>query len=238
MRKLFSYSLLLATALFITSCDNNDDWDLPQGYTFATVMEDSEDETIYFMMDNDESFVVTNNKTNIDLEKLEIGDRVVAGVTLVKDESAIYDYTADLYVVYMVRIGESVVVSTEEESDEIPDDKLSYVVSNISLTRGYLNLLAGYLTDNVEDVKFYLVENLVSDDETDETSEEGEYLNLELRYDNAYQDGNGNAYESYVSFDMESYRDRLEDMDGVKLRINTLKSGVITVTIKSYKLYE
>lgn len=234
MRKFFSYSLLLATALFVSSCDNNDDWDLPRGYAFATVMEDAEDDVTYFMLDNDETFIVEQNKSNVDIDKLEDGQRVVAGVTLYEDDSAIYDYTADLYVIYRVIMGENVVVNNEAEADEIPDDRLAYVVDNMTLTRGYLNILAGFKTDDMDSVNFRLVENLVVDEDEKRDSD---YLYLELRYDNGDSDSAAAGYESYVSFDMDAYREQLEDKEGIKLRIKTVKSGTITLTIKSFNLY-
>lgn len=223
--------MLLIAVLFITSCNNDNDWDWPEGYTFATVMEDTEDEAIYFMMDNEQSFIVENNKSTVDINNLEVGQRVVVGITLYDDISGLYDYAADLYVVYAVKMGENVVVTTQEESDEIADDDFSYLVSNISLVNGYLNILAGYTTEDVDNVKFYLVENLVDADEADSSSN---YLDLELRYDNASsEDAKTSSYESYISFDMESFSDKLEGKSGVKLRVKTIKSGTITVTIDS-----
>ncbi len=244
MKKFFLFAL--ATALFATSCDKNDNnWDLPEGYGYVTVMkgnidpasdDDSDDTTeteVYFQFDSKDTFVVTENISRLDLDDLEEGQRLIAGVTLTESTDGIYDFTAKLYEVIGVLVGNNVTVTTEEESDAIADNQFSMIATDISLTKGYLNFLVYFESENIGDVDFNLVTNTF--DEPAETDED--YLNLELRFDRASDESVGPKYERYLSFDMESYRELLADKDGILLRVKTLKSGTITVKVDSKDLY-
>lgn len=252
MKKTFLFAL--SAALLATSCskdDNANKLDLPEGYCFATVMEvgvdptadedtdgdtdadDTVDAEIYFLLDSKETFIVTENISKTDLEDLKIGERVITGVTLTKNTDDSYNYTAKLYEVIDVIMGEDATVTTEEESAAIADDQFSYIAKDIALTQGYMNLLVGVETENFDKIKFYLVDN-----QFDEPAEENEdYLYLELRYDCAGDEGEGTKYEGYLSFDMESYRESLADMKGVLLRIKTEKSEIVTVEVDSKDLF-
>lgn len=251
MRKIFLSAL--STILFATSCDTNDNnnFDFPDSYRFATVMsveveattdtdedanEDEDDTTvaeIYFLLDTKETFIVTENISRTDLQDLEIGERVIMGVTLTECVEDSYDYTAKLYEVVTVLVGDDATVTTEEESDSIADHKLAYVAKDMTLSHGYLNIFVGLETENLEDIKFYLVDN-----QYDEPVEDKEgYLYLELRYDCAGEEGEGKGYEGYVSFDMAAYREKLTDMDGVLLRLKTDKSGTVTTLVDSKDLF-
>ncbi|MFI3303162.1 MAG: NigD-like C-terminal domain-containing protein [Rikenellaceae bacterium] len=244
MRKIFLAAM--STALFATSCNKFDDnLDLPEGYHFVTVMgvgvdptddSDTDNSTpaeVYFMLDSKETFIVTENKTKVDINDLKIGERVITGVTLTENVDDSYNYTAKLYEVVSVILGDNATVATEEESNAIEDHNLLYIAKAMTLTQGYLNLLVGIETEKVNDIKFYLVDN-----QYDEPKEEKEgYLNLELRYDCAGTEGKGSRYEGYVSFDMESYREKLSDMDGILLTLKTEKSGTLTVEVDSKDLF-
>ncbi len=251
MRKISLFAIL--AVLFTTSCNKNNDaskLDLPAGYCYATVMavgvdptsdddsdsdvDDNVDAEIYFMLDSKETFIVTENVSKTDLNDLKAGERVITGVTLEKNTDDSYKFTAKLYEVIDVELGESATVTNEAESLAIADDEFSYIAKDMILTRGYLNMLVGVQSENVDDVKFYLVDNKFDtpDDEDDD------YLYLELRYDSAGEEGEGSNYEGYVSFDMESYRDELEGLDGILLRIKTKKSGTTTVKVDSIDLFE
>ncbi|MFI3332685.1 MAG: NigD-like C-terminal domain-containing protein [Rikenellaceae bacterium] len=242
MKKFFL--LAVSASLLATSCEKDDNGhklDLPESYLYATIMsvdqatafaDEESDETvehdIYFLLDNQEMFVVTENVSKVDYEDIAVGERVIAGVTLseISDES--YNYTAKLYDVKSVIVGENAVVTTEEESEAIADHKFSDIAEKITLENGYLNLLVAVDSEKVGDIQFYLVDNQI-----ESVEKEGEsYLNLELRYDSAGEDGKGTSYEKYVSFEMESYRDQLVDMDGVSLRIKNAKDEITSIEVK------
>lgn len=244
----------LSAALFATSCFKDDDGhklDLPESYYFATVMEvgvdptavvedgdadadDTFDAEIYFLLDSKETFVVTKNISRTDLDDLEIGDRVVTGVTLAKCADDSYDYTAKLYDVIDVAVGENVTVTNEEESEALEDDRFSYIATDITLTKGFLNLFVGIQTEDLDAVKFYLVDNQFDEP----LAEDDDYLYLELRYDSTGKQGAGLLYKGYLSFDMETYREQLADKDGVILRAKTDKSGEFTVKVDSDELFD
>lgn len=167
----------LSAALLAASCEKNDSYyeNLPDIYLYATVMEvgvdptsdddtqddadqdDSAEPAIYFQLDNDETFVVAENVSQTDLEDLKVGERVIAGVSLSKDQEQDYTYIAKLYNVVPVWLGELATVTTEQESEDIANDALSYISNNITLTQGYLNLLVACKSVNIDNVKFYLV---------------------------------------------------------------------------------
>lgn len=242
MKQKLIFSLFAASAAFATSCDNNNDWDLPNLYTYATVMELDDTETtsttegsnIYFQRDNGETFNIAENKSIINYSKLDAGTRVVAGVTLYESDNAAFDNSADLYELYSVFVGTNEIVTTEEESDAIADDTFDFIATDVSLTLGYLNLFVGITAKDTDDIGFYLVENLIVN-ETDDS--DGDYLALELRYDSAGAEGSGSTYSTYVSFDMSSFEEKLEGKDGIILRAKTLKNESIDITIESDNLF-
>lgn len=240
MKKTIFYSLFTLAALANTSCmdDTGFTGDLPERYTYATATQAVDDayepieDSIYFKMDNNEIFIIEENKSAVDYKKLAPGRRVITGVTLEDSNVEAYDYTAQLYEVITVVAGENKTVTTSEESDEIADQTLSYIATQNSLTQGYLNLFIGFATSKINDVEFYLVENLVAS-----ATSSSDYLNLELRFDSAGNENSGQTYERYVSFDLESFREKLIDKEGINLRVKTLKSGTIDLEIDSKNLF-
>lgn len=249
MKKVFFYLLLAATPLSMTSCDNDNgqDWDRPESYAFATVMEveaekasDEEEgdnkDHLYFKLDNNLTFTVGENKSNADYSTLEAGERVIVGVTLCDSDSDEYDHSAELYDIEKVFLGQNIEVTTQEESDAIADHAATNVSKQATLTYGYLNLFVEFSSEDIKNVEFYLVENLIAE-EADES--EKSYLSLELRFDDASGDEKASAteYQSYVSFDMESYREKLEGKDGVALRVKTGDDKISEIEIDSTKLF-
>lgn len=238
MKKLFLLSALVATTLFTTSCNKmdgaNDGINL---YTYAKAVEDFKQESgISFKTDNNKSFYITENRSFADLSQLEAGDRVVAGVRTQENDTTGYDFSAILHQIIKVTMGEIVTI-TDPDQTIITDDKLLYISTDLNLVKGYLNLYVGYASDDVKNVKFYLAENLASDPAETAVG----YLNLELRYDDANDtdDSTSNkAYEDYVSVDMEPLREKLKDKEGILLRINTEKSGVLYTKVYSDELFD
>lgn len=245
MKKFLIYSLFISSLLLTSCLGSDDDYEYASYYTYATVMESTdlpvppsddsdEDRYIYFEADNNETFYVSENKSYFDIEDLTVGSRIIIGIDYDESLDLRFDYSAILYDIASVVVGEHSVVLSEEESDAIGDDLLSFVSTNIYLTAGYLNLYVGFEASKANDVVFRLVENLsVIPDETDSN-----YLNLELRFDRVTPSNVGSDYERYVSFDMEQYRARLESLDGIILRCRTDVSNIVYVTVDSDELYD
>lgn len=236
MKKLLVIPMLIIAAL-TSSCNNSDsNSNYANVYTYATIVEDlTQDSGVSFETDNGESFYVINNYTTATLSKLIVGARIITGVRIdnsVEDLGS-YDYAVDLYEIIGVKVGETTTITTETENDDMADDQFSFILKNITLMYGYLNLYVGFQSEEVNDVEFYLVDNTyVTPDET-----ESGYLNLELRYNSGGESGEGSLYETYLSFSVEDFRTQLEGMDGIILRIKTDTSDEIYVTIDSELIF-
>ncbi len=239
---------ILLTALIslfaFTSCNNDDPkpGTYPDKAAYATIsvvesLEDSDEEVYYFTTDDGEKLFLTENKlpTKYEFENLK---RVAVYYTVIEDYSkegsealagAAYDCDRGirLFGIRGVFTSESVDVTTEDESAEYPDHILSHVYRNIGYSNNYINLLAGFQADDIDDVKFYLVNNTF---ETPKETKE-DYLNLELRYDRGSDEELGYTYEEYVSLNIEEYKTLLEGKKGVLLRLKTKESGTIFVKI-------
>ncbi len=243
MKRVSTYLLVVIATLVTSSCDQlKMDWDLPSGYVYASVMDASgnsgngvNQDDVYFMMDDETSFYISENKSSINYNNLEVGSRVLVGITLYDSEIFQYDYKAELYNVIDVILGECATVTDEQESEAIADDKLSFISSSATLTYGYLNIYNYYSTDNPDGVKFYLVENEITDVGLDE--EYDDYLYLELRFDSGSTGGEESTCYSYVSFDMEYFRDKLEGKDGIFLRAKTVNYDKFNILIDSDDLF-
>lgn len=231
MKKMILSSLIAAMALLVTSCNSDKELDLPNYYVYATLLDKSD--SYSFAMDDSKTFIVSETRVSVNSSYLTVGSRYVVGVTFSEPEAdSSYDYSAVTYDIIEVAMGDCRVVTDQSESDDIADDEFSYISTAVSLSYEYLNLLVGYKTDNLSGANFYLVENQM------ENTEIGNLLYLELRYDSATTSTTGVNYESYVSFNMNSFRDKLEGKSGIVLRINTLISGVQDIEIDATNLFE
>ncbi len=249
MKKGFFYLLLAATSISVTSCDNDNgiDTQKPEIYSFATVKEiaaekasdeEAKEESIYFLMDSQKSFIVAENKSSVDYSSLEEGDRVIAGVTLEKHTDDTYDYSAELYEIIKVILGESQIINSSEELEQMANDAVEGVSKSASLTQGYLNLYVEYTTEDTSKVEFHLIENCVAQPVDEGQTDDEEYLSLELRYNSSSEEGEGKKYTSYVSFDVESLRESLEGKTGISLRINAGDEEAVEMEIDSKDLFE
>lgn len=217
--KKFLFICALATAALFTSCDKNEyDPSQNQATYILTAREDADQEFgIYFESDDDKMIYIVENKTTTDLSEIADGTRLVVKLSLAESELDGYDFAATVHGVGSVIIGEVLTIEDEEMDETIADDQLSYVFSDITLYGGYLNILLGYKTEDVENTKFRLVVNNAVEPEE---SADG-YLNLELRYDSATDEDSDDVeeYDKFVCFDLESIGELLDGMDGVLLRI-------------------
>ncbi len=227
----------ISALVLATSCNKQEGtqwWDWRYTYATVTAVGDDSEGDIYFLTDSNKSFVIIDNKSGFNTRDLDAGDRVITGVTIEEEEYDSYDYAVVLHDIVRVVTGESTTITTAEENERIKDDKLSYISTEITLTEGHLNLLVGFDSHDADDVEFYLVDNQYQG----ALATEEEYLNLELRYNRASKDGATiNRYERYLSFNVEEFKEVLEHKKGVKLRINTVKSGTTMVDVESTKLF-
>lgn len=225
MKKIFFICALAATTFF-TSCDNDSHGSSQISSTYILTAYDVADQEfeIIFVSDDDKSVYILENNSTDDLSEITEGMRVAAELILVESEIDDFDYAAKLISIKPVIMGEYLSIDEEADDEALADDVLSYVFSNIVLYKGYLNILVGYNTADVDNAKFYLVTNNVVDPEK---KEEG-FVNLELRYDAAGDDVDSDIssitakeYNNHISFDLEPLRSLLEDNDGIILRIKT-----------------
>lgn len=232
----------LVTAL-ATSCvkKNVGPTEFKSTYMLTVCESDDQEFGLYFESDTHETLRVIANNTTQDLTELENGARIAVLGIVDKSTTDDFDYTIEVFNIFDVIEGEYVAVDDAEADAAIADDNLSYIFSSVGLYKGYLNMLVGYKTADVENVKFRLVTNNVTEPET---TEEG-FLNLELRYDDASSDDDADVkattsakeYDDYLSFDLEPIRDLLEGKDGIILRIKSVKSGTKYIKLESKNIY-
>ncbi len=242
MKRLLTFSAVILTAMMLKSCINNDDpTNYTTMYTYATVCEDEQQESgVSFVTDYGLTFYVTTNFSDTDLKDLEAGERKMTYVKLEASQYTGYSYSATLNSMSDVTMGECLTVETEEENEELADYPITYFQTSANASVGYLNISIGIESDDIENAKFYLVENLSEESESeDEDSEEttNNYLNLELRIDNNNNSGKGQEYQQYITFLLEPFRTQLKDKYGITLRLNTEKDDIIYYTISSTQLF-
>ncbi len=234
----------LMSLLIFTSCDLGDDTVVPGSYpnnaaylTTYLIESDEEDaeKKYYFLSDNGTKLFLTDNQSTATLRDKE---RMIGYFALIEDysaegseelEGATYgcSYGLRLFSVDEVRASQSAVVTTQEESDAIADHAISYIYDSIGYGYNFINLSAAVRADKIDNVNYYLVQNLSA---TPEVEEDG-YLNLELRYDRDGDEAVGSTYGQYISLNIEEFASQLEGMDGIILRALTLNSGTIHIKI-------
>ncbi len=234
MKKFLFIPALIISAL-ITSCNIGDEENYSEFFTYATVFAAADqDSGIAFVNDYDQTFYVISNATNTDLSTLTVGDRKVISVKAVASELSDYDFAITLNNIYDVEVGECVTVETQEESDALLDSPFEFISPDIVLTQGFLSIYVGYPSDDIMNIKYYLVDNKVA--ELEEEIEDG-YVYLELRIATTNVDDGGKDYEEFVSFDLEPFRDILEGKDGIILRLNTETNDIVYHEISSSSIF-
>ncbi len=242
MKKVYLIASTVLASLLLSSCmDKSSNGGVYTVCSYATVhQDDSVEAGVYLETDSDEKLYIVENKSDKKLDELEDLARVVAIVGIEESQKEDFDYTAILFDVLDVTLGEVVTVETKEQDEAIGDDKFAFVLNQLTLYKGYLNLYVGYQSEDEDNAKFYLVNNTVTEPDL---SLEG-YVSLELRYDNASPASDevsiseDKVHEGYLSFDVESLRDELEDKKGVVLCIKTQKSGTINLKVDAVNLFE
>ncbi len=220
MKKLlFLPAMIIASAIALTSCSNSGNESYYGVYTYATVFEDENNEEfgVLFKTDSGKKICVTDNDTTVNINDLTIGDRKVIGMKLVDGVDS-YDYLGSLFDIMAVSMGDCTTIENEEQNEAITDIALTLLNSNYSLGLGYLNLFIGFYTDDFKNAQYHLANNLI----VDPTTTKGGYLNLELRVDGSSDKDSSKECFDYVSFNLEPFRELLEDKKGIILRINTI----------------
>lgn len=229
----YADSAAYATIYLIDSAEATDDEDDSEDDS----EDNSDEEKYYFKTDNGIKLFLVDNTITAKYDLVE-GKRIIIYFSAIEDyskegnetlEGALYgcDYGLRLFGVREVHASTAAVVTTEEEEDAIEDHAISYLYNNISFGGNYINLLLGARADDIDDVRFYLVDNQF---EAPSKSYEG-YLNLELRYDRGTDEAMGLTYEEFVSLDVTPFEEQLEGMDGVLLRVVTLNSGTVYIKV-------
>lgn len=235
MKKFLIIPSLIISALF-ASCSLGDDESYYQFATYATVCADSELESgISFKNDYGQTFYITTNNSSTELSSLTVGDRKVIDITAYASQLSDYDFSATLNNIYDVTMGECVTITTQEQSDEILDSPLEFISSEMVLTQGFLSIYVGFPSDDIMNIKYYLVENQAA--ELEEEIDD-DYLYLELRIATTNVDDAGKDYEEFVSFELTPFYDALSDKDGIVLRLNTETNDIVYHTISSSSIFE
>ncbi len=243
MKRSILFTTLLSALLFV-SCDLGGQTNAPGSYADSAAYvtthiieseeEDGEDK-YYFETGNGYKFFLTDNAMTYEFDFVD-EQRAIIYFALIEEydegselEGAAYDcdFGLRLFSAYEVHVSQSATVESEEESEAIPDHAISYIYDSVGYAFDYINMVAGVRADDLDDINFYLVENLY---EESEGSKEG-YLDLELRYDRATKEAMGNTYDQYISLDLKPFAEQLKGKKGVMLRAVTLNSGTIYITI-------
>ena len=124
--------------------------------------------------------------------------------------------------------------SYENTEEKIGDDKINTTDMRINKDNKYLTIEYQYYGTHSADKKHFL--NLVIPKaEAAPTTEDGsgkdEYINLEFRH-NSEGDYPQTLGEGYVSFKLDKIKDRMEGKKGLRIRVNTLYSGIKTYEVK------
>lgn len=225
--KNFGLFLLGALVLAALTACNDSDGDYARNGAFVTVKALAENDYFFELDDNKTAY--PSDKTRIGAYNAVEGRRVVIYFNLLPASLPGYDYNIALYAVQEIYSGQTRVVSTEEELDELPDDKTSYIGYSLD-GFNYLNLGIGFYATDLSKHKFLLVRNDVT--ELDPENKEEGYLNLELRHDAGGDTSGYDFMDRYVSFPLDEFREELADKKGVVLRVNTRYNKVKYIRLK------
>lgn len=219
MKKFFFLPAIIALATMLTSCNDKSEGGYSVLYTYTTVYQAADQlGGISLVTDYGKKIYLTENTSSVNLSNLTVGSRKIAGIKVVESEIEGYDYAASLFDLMAVSKGSCKTIETDEENEKVGDTPLTLLNSNYSLEMYYLNLYVGFMSDNINGANFYLVENKTYDPETTKAG----YLNLELRIDSSNEDEDkSKEYFDYISFDVKSFSELLEDKKGIILKINT-----------------
>lgn len=225
MKKIaFILAAALAAIIFFSCNDSSGDY--AQNWAFASV-KNLTDNDYYFVLDNDKT-AYPGDKSRVGGYLPEDGSRVIIYFTKMEVQAPGYDYNIELYYISEIYSGDTKTVTTREELDALPDDRVSYLGSSYSSGK-YLNIGVGFYASDLNKHSFTLVRSEINNPSA--ASKSG-YVNLELRHD-ADGDNKGYSYDNmYVSFRLDEILSEPELVEGIILRVNTRYNGIQYVTIK------
>lgn len=226
MRTRNQFSLLFVTVLILlfTSCGDDDGHSLGKFVgRIATVK-----------IESGASYILTDdNKTLTPIAgyfpwtQLLDGDRIAINYTVLYDDFYGYDEAIKVNSYYPVLTKPVEVLNTEEENLAFGDDVVW--ILDLWVGGGYLNVMYGCPVPISTPHRISLVENKLN---LESSEGEDDYIHLEYRY-NANGDiaetGEQNLIRSFVSFNLNSVTIP-EGCKGFKIRINSAKNGIKTLT--------
>mgnify|MGYP003044670505 FL=1 len=237
MKKLKFITLTLAiiiTLPMLQSClDDNDHQS--RSLVISTINQISEDsKEFYFTLDNGKTMFPSNSQA-WGGEKFENGQRAFVIFNELEQPVNGYDYNVQVKQINEILTKDIVEMDDDENTEEkIGDDKINTTDMRINKDNKYLTIEFQYYGTHSADKKHFL--NLVIPKaEAAPTTEDGsgkdEYINLEFRH-NSEGDYPQTLGEGYVSFKLDKIKDRMEGKKGLRIRVNTLYSGIKTYEVK------
>ncbi|MFR9504252.1 MAG: NigD-like C-terminal domain-containing protein [Rikenellaceae bacterium] len=244
MKKIIYLSTILSTLLF-TSCDflDGDEGSYADSAAYASThivesLSDEDTEMYYFTTDAGQKMLLIDDAMSSSYTFTE-DERIVMYYRVIEDytteagkllEGAAYDcnYGVRLFGVEEVLMGKSATVSTEEQSDAIANNKLTYIYNNVGYSNNYINLCAALTTSDIDNVEIYLVENLM----VDPNEYENGYAFFELRYNSGKSTTSDRTYERYISLSTADFEQKIDGMNGIILRATTMNNDEIDIKIE------
>lgn len=219
MNKYVFKPLVALLLLACCSCDDNDG-DYAAYMDFVTVRTLATSSDCYFQLDDGQT-LYPGDRSRIGIYDAVDGQRALLYFSLLSETVPGYDYNAAIYEIRDIYTGETRLL-TAEELALLPDDKVS--LYDAWLRTNYLTLQIVYPVADNSKHNFTLAcaEPAQSGEET---SDDAEYLEVELRHD-ASGDTEGENRNCYISFPLEPLRTLLEGRKGISLRIQTQYNGV------------
>lgn len=222
-KHLFILFAALITAALLPSC-NDSEGDYPEYWSFATV-KTLDNNDYYFLLD-DQKTAYPGDKTRIAGYEAKDGQRTVIYFNILPVQKQDYDNNIELYSIENILTKDAVTITTQEEMDEIGDDRIRVIKA--WLAGQYLNITFEFPTSGSTKHFINVIENKLT---PSETATEG-YLSLEFRH-NAYNDTHGLLSSGIASFKIDQL-DTLTDK-GISLRIKNLQGEISYLQIELTK---
>ena len=202
---------IMTTTLILQSCldDNDGPADLLVISTINKISQDSKD--FYFTLDNGEKMYPNNGQEWNSAEFAE-GQRAFVIFNELETPVNGYDYNVQVKQINEILTKDIVEMDDNENTEEkIGDDKI-----NSADKKPFVNLV---------------LPKAEAAPTTEDGSGKDEYINLEFRH-NSEGDYPQTLGEGYVSFKLDKIKDRMEGKKGLRIRVNTLYSGIKTYEVK------
>ncbi len=215
---LFTAFLMLALAMGVTSCldDDENNWQ-PIAATFRVV--DDSDNDYYFEIENEGKIekMYPGYRSNSKRPDLPDGQRVIVFFELLEEKVSGYEYNIKIYGINEI-LTKNIIPITEETNDSIGNDPIDIVGSRISLDKEFIHMSFQYHHYRSSTEKHML--NLV----INEDSPEDDYINLEFRH-NAYDELGPDVASGLVTFRLAKVADQLETKKGIRITYKSINSG-------------